>query len=207
MKDPQVRFQRKTVIGLILIVIASGFLLSQIAPVHSAPQATKRLFENKIPVHVPLGIKLKEGKEAKVQNLSNKNWFRDLEIEITNNSEKPIYFLSLYVTMPDVKNYAGAVMMFPVWFGRGEFTNFDTKPMPDDVPLQPKETYTYTVSEKRSIAWERWLAINQKDDATRLELIFGQLSFGDGTGFVTTGAIPFPFQTNPGELAYSSWLM
>ena len=107
MKYPQAGFQRKTVIGLILTVIVSGFLLSKIALVHGAPQATKRLFENKI---------------------------------------------------------------------------------------QPGEIYTYTVPEKKRISWERWLATKHKDDATRLELTFAQLSFGDGTGFVTTAAVPFPFK-------------
>src|SRR5258705_1606336 len=92
----------RAIVGLILIGIASVVLFSRFALVQSAPQSAKRSFENKIPPQVPLKVKIKKDKEEKALDPNNKNWFRDIEIEVTNTSDKPIYFLSLDVRMSDV---------------------------------------------------------------------------------------------------------
>ena len=66
MNFSQVSFARRHAIGLFLIVIAAAAMLTQIAWVQSAaPQNTKRTFENKIPEHVPLKVKIKKEKEEK----------------------------------------------------------------------------------------------------------------------------------------------
>jgi hypothetical protein len=192
MKDPKTNFERRRVITLILSVIISGFLLSKIALVHSALQVTKRTIENKVPAHVPLDIKIRKDKEEKITNAANKTWYRDLQIDITNTSEKPIYFLALFVKMPELINESGATMVFPIRFGRGELVDSQTRPLPEDKPLMPKETFTYSMSEKNQIAWEAWLKRHNKVDTMKVEIVFSHLSFGDGTGFTSTGGVYFP---------------
>ena len=46
-------------------------------------QHGEREFRTGLPKHVPLKIKAK--------NVNGENWTRDLEIEVTNTSEKPIH--------------------------------------------------------------------------------------------------------------------
>lgn len=45
----------------------------------------QRQLYNGIPVHVPLRVAVK--------NLSSDRWVHDIEIEVTNTSEKPIYYM------------------------------------------------------------------------------------------------------------------
>jgi hypothetical protein len=201
MKYSGTNFQRQSAIGLILFIIISGFLLSKIALVHSAIQATKRTIENKVPAHVPLDIKIRKDKEERITNAANKTWYRDLQIEITNTSERPIYFFSLFVQMPELISESGATMVFPIRFGRGEFLDASTRPLPEDKPLMPKESFTYSIPEKNQIGWEAWLKRHNKDNTMKLEIVFSHLSFGDGTGFTSTGGVYFPVKQDPNELA------
>ena len=150
------RFAIRPLISLILIAIAAMLLLSRIGPVQSAPQQTKRTFENKIPSQVPLKVKIKKDKEEKALNPENKDWFRDIEIEVTNTSDKPIYFLSLDVRMPDVLTDGGIMVAFPLRYGRVEFYDHNTKPLPEDVPIAPKATYTFTFEDDNQIGYKAW---------------------------------------------------
>ena len=74
MSFSQVSFTRRGATSLFLIGIAAAALFSQFALVQSAPaQQTRRTFENKIPEHVPLKVKIKKEKEEKSLDLNNKN--------------------------------------------------------------------------------------------------------------------------------------
>lgn len=180
------------------------FLLSRFGPVQSAPQQTKRTFENKIPPQVPLKVKIKKDKEEKALDPENKNWFRDIEIEVTNTSDKPIYFLSLDVVMPDVLTDAGVMTTFPLRYGRVEFYDHNTKPLPEDIPIDPKATHTFTFEENNRIGYKAWRDKNKRNDPMKLEVWFSHLNFGDGTGFTSFSGLPFPFKNNPEELGRCS---
>ena len=181
---------RRTVVGLVLIVLAALLLFSKFGRVESASQSTRRTIENKVPSHVPLDIKISKDKEEKIK--TNKEWYRDFEMTITNTSDRPIYYFALFIMMPGVTGRDGGTMVFNVSFGRSELIDANTRPRSDDQPLMPKETYTFTISEKNQIAWEAWQKRNNKYDVPKLEIVFNHLSFGDGTGFTSLSAIPFP---------------
>ena len=184
---------RRNIIALTLFAMSCVILVSLLALVQNAATQGKRSFLNKIPQHVPLKIKLKKEKEEKVLDVGNKDWFKDLEIEVTNTSDKPIYFLSLNVEMPELPTQnSGAIKIFPLRYGRADFYEPDTKPAPDDVPIQPKATYTFIVDEKNRSGYQEWRAKDNRNDPLKLELSINFLSFGDGTGFTSMSAIPFP---------------
>ena len=194
-------FSRRDIIAFTLLGAFCVLLFSTLVLVQSAPQVTKRSFENKIPPQVPLKIKIKKEKEEKALDVNNKNWFRDIEIEITNTSDKPIYFLSIDVRMPDVTSERGVVMLFPLRYGRVEFYEHNTKPLPEDKPIAAKATYTFAFEEDNKVGWDAWRAKNQKNDPMTLEVTFNHLNFGDGTGFTSMSAIPFPFKNDPEQLS------
>lgn len=190
---------RRHLVALALLTVGSVFLFWRLASVQGAYQG-KRTFENKIPPQVPLKVKIKKDKEEKTLDAENKNWFRDIEIEVTNISDKPIYFLSIDVAMPEVKDENNALMVFPLRYGRTDFYDHNTKPLPEDVPIKPNATYTFAFEENFRVGWEAWRNRNKKDDPLKLEVIFHHLSFGDGTGFTSMSALPFPFKDQPEEL-------
>ena len=194
MSTSQTFSARHYAIGLLVVVIASLLLFSRLGPVQSAPQQSKRTFESAVPAQVPLKIKIKKDKEEKALDAENKNWFRDIEIEVTNTSDKPIYFLSLDIVMMDVLTDRGVRMSFPIRYGRVDFYDHNTKPIREDVPIEPKATQTFTFEETNIIGFEAWRDMNKKNDPLKLEVWFHHLNFGDGTGFTSLNALPFPFK-------------
>lgn len=103
--------------------------------------------KSNIPPHVPLKIKIKREKEEKALDINNKNWFRGIEIEVTNTSEKPIYFLSLDIELVDLAQTVQTLRVFLLSYGRGEFIEQNTKPIPEDLPIEPKATHTFIIDE------------------------------------------------------------
>src|SRR5215510_753529 len=63
------------------------------APEKTPKPATVRLLENRVPEHLPIRVKIRREKEKTFRDLNNENWARDLELEVKNIGDKPIYFL------------------------------------------------------------------------------------------------------------------
>ena len=77
--------------ALVLLVVGILIAGSRLQSSSAAPQ--ERAFENKIPDHIPIKIKIKKEKEESFKDLKNEKWLREFELEITNTGNKPIYFL------------------------------------------------------------------------------------------------------------------
>ena len=184
-------------IGCIVLFATLGLVQS------ASTQATKRSFENKIPAHVPLQIKIKKEKEEKALDINNKNWFRDIEIEVTNTSDKPIYFLSLNLELADLAPARpNALRTFFLGYGRREFYEQNTKPLPEDIPIEPNATHTFVFDEVQRLGYEAFRTRKNTTDPVKLEVSINHLSYGDGTGFTTLGALPFPFKNSPEGLGH-----
>ncbi len=96
---------------LLVLFSAVAFLLkASMSPTSAGTQ--ERELENTIPKHVPLKIKVSDRKEKAFRDLKNEHWLRDLEIEVTNTGDKPIYMLELNISMPDVIAPNGLVYGF-----------------------------------------------------------------------------------------------
>ena len=156
----------------------------------------ERKVENEIPKHVPIKVKLKADKEKKFKDLDNPGWYRDFELEVTNTSEKPIYFLELWLVYPEINSGNGAPVGIPLRYGRMNFIEQKTVPLPTDVPIQPGETYVFTIPDSDRKGWEWHKKHENTPDPKKVLLQFVHLSFGDGTGFGTSGAKPFPYRKN-----------
>jgi len=163
----------------LLVVCGFGFVSSTA----QAPPKEEREFEDKTPQHLPIKFKVKN--PDKVKNLQNENWLHDLEIEVTNSSDKPIYFLAFGVIMPEVKSDTGHDMGFILRYGRIELVDYTAPLKPSDAPIQPGESYTFKIPEQNLRGWERFATKRNlpKSGPKKIQLIFNQLNFGDGTGY------------------------
>ena len=162
-----------------------------------AQSAEEREMAITIPKHLPIKVRMKEEKEKAFKDLKNEKWIRDFELEITNTGDKPIYFLSLSITLPEIiapfqigpdVNKMGLV----IHYGRGQLIDIETKPWPDDIPIKPGETYVYSFSDLVVESWEKFRQRENKPDAKKLILKFQALSFGDGTGFLGSSGLAVP---------------
>ncbi|HVG34205.1 MAG TPA: hypothetical protein VM911_14035 [Pyrinomonadaceae bacterium] len=179
-----------TVVFLSLIFMACVYLISgTLSPARA--QASEREFIDKLPKHLPIKVKIKKEKEKAVKDLSNEKWPRDLELEITNTGEKPIYFLKMLI-LTGVRGLEGVERGFPVQYGSIALGPVRFKSRPEDVPLNPGETFVYKLSDSLVESWERAQQRDNRPDATKLVLVLQALSFGDGTGFAGTDGVALP---------------
>ena len=169
-----------TLLAAFLGVCAVG-LVSSTA---QSTQKEERELEDKIPKHLPLRVKVK--------NLKNEKWAHDLEVEVTNTSNKPIYYLFLILTLPEVKSESNRAMGFQLIYGRSELVDFAAPLKPEDVPIRPGDSYTLKIPDHFSLGWEQFAAKRKlpKSEPKKIKIRFGQLNFGDGTGFSLTDGSP-----------------
>lgn len=134
-------------------------------------------------------LKVREFKDMpvtvkEVRNLQSDTWYKDLEIEVKNITNKPIYSMLVYLQFPDDREgvSAGAVSGILMSFGLNKY--IDLKTMADfrDPHLNPSETYVFTIPAQ----YKKGLRV-QNDTSPekfrKLELHVGLIGFGDGTGF------------------------
>ncbi|HEV2914685.1 MAG TPA: hypothetical protein VGX92_15515 [Pyrinomonadaceae bacterium] len=129
-----------------------------------------------------------------VRNLQKgEDWFRDLEIEIRNISDKPIYFMALTIEFPDIPAPAdapeGSKTGYPLRFGNRKLGDLRQLAGPEDVSIAPGETYVFAITKGFSIGLENMKRQkNLPAEATNKIIIeIETISFGDGTGFLGSG--------------------
>ena len=153
-------------------------------------QQAERELEDQIPKHLPIKIKIKADKENAFKNLQNEDWHRDLELEIRNTGDKPIYYIDLLMVFPDVLDSAGNKTGYPIRYGRAELINFDAPLRSDDSPLLPGDTFIFKLSESNAKGWEHFRQRYNKPNPKKVSIHFRALSFGDGTGFMWSDGAP-----------------
>lgn len=148
------------------------------------PASAERVIENQLPRHLPIKVELK--------NLDKEPLLRNLEVKVTNTSNKPIYFLRLAIALPDVLSPDDSPIGFPLRYGRAELVHFGEPLRPEDTPIQPGESYVFKIPESDMEAFESGAASANlaHSEIRRVYLFFGQINFGDGTGFGGTGGKP-----------------
>src|SRR5918999_384541 len=118
---------RKRLFLFFLIFLASILLLKGISTPSTAQSSEERELIDEIPKHIPIKVKIKKEKEKAFKDLKNEKWVRDFQLEITNTGTKPIYYLNLWIDLPEITGPGGFKMGFSVSYGRGEFISIETK--------------------------------------------------------------------------------
>lgn len=159
-----------------------------------AQASSERVVEFKIPEHVPIKVKLKKEKEKAIKDLKNSTWHQDFQLEVTNTSDKPIYFLDLWLILPELVNPSGRPDGFVFRYGRVDFIDFDTRPVPTDIPIEPGATHVFEIPERFQKGWAAHKQRDNLPNPKKLELSLTQLGFGDGSGFIGRDGRPVSVQ-------------
>jgi len=184
--------QRRGLIQLLVVLLTSlvvvyGFVISTA----QSPTKEEREIEDRIPAHLPIKVKVKHPEKAK--DLKNDNWLGDLEIEVKNTGDKPIYFLRLGLTFVDVKKDSGEELGYSLVYGRGKLIDIDNRAEPEDMPIPPGGTYVFKLHESYVKGWNWYRTkVEKKPHPKKIAIIFSVINFGDGTGFVGTDGSPIP---------------
>lgn len=133
-----------------------------------------------------------------IRNLQNRDWLSDLEIEVRNNSKKPIYYLSMDLLFPDIPktNELDGIprgIAIPLSYGRPDLMQQGRFATSEDAALSPGEKYVFKIPESDC---KGLLSFMSKKNyplsmIKKIRLSIISISFGDGTGFAGGG--PFSF--------------
>lgn len=182
----------KRLLQCLLIFFASILLLKGISSPSVAKSSEERELEDKIPKHLPIKVKIKKEKEKAFKDLKNDKWVRDLEIEITNTGDKPIYLLRFLLILPEITDETGYNVGLILHYGKIHLGDLVSKAAPDDVPIKPGETHIFKVGEGQVLGWESFARKHSNIQPKKVVLKFQMLSFGDGTGFDGNTGSAFP---------------
>jgi len=161
---------------------------AEIASLRQLPKEEREL-EDKLPKHLPIKVRIRPEKEKAFKDLDNDNWIRDLEVEVKNTGTRPIYYMVLLVDMPELK-FGQGNMVFDLRFGHKKFMNFASGAKPEDLALKPGETCI--LDTRTPLDWNEYSRDMNWPRPKQFVLKFQEISFGDGTGFRTTGGVPWP---------------
>jgi hypothetical protein len=116
-------------------------------------------------------------------------WLRDLEIEVQNNSSKPIYYLEIDLRFPEMTTTEvdgiTRALVIPLMFGRYTLMDPGEYAASTEKSIQPGEKYIFKIPEPHWAGMESHLAKRNISVSviTKISLRIYGLSFGDGTGF------------------------
>lgn len=191
MNPPSISFLKRLILLLVIVVISVLLIKGRLGP-GNAQSTDERYLEDTIPNHLPIKVRIKKVKEKAFKDLKNERWARDIEIEVTNTGDRPIYYLNLSIQLTDTKVDSDYPLAFPLDFGRAALMDKKERAKPNDQAIAPGETISLFVAEKWLDGWDAFKNSHKKPDPRKLRLVFHLLGFGDGTGFRTTGGIAFP---------------
>ena len=137
----------------------------------------ERKFKNREFKDIPLAV-------TKVSNLQSDTWYKDLEIEVKNISNKPIYFILAYLQFRDVPVPGDGVYGIALTFGKRKNIDYTKDADPLDPHLNPGEKFTFTIPENNIREGLKDQHERTPELMKKLELHISVVSFGDGTGFV-----------------------
>ena len=171
-------------------------ILTRTAEIDSArnqePPTEEREFEDAIPKHVPIKVKIKAEKEKAFKDLANEHWVRDMVIEVKNTGAKPIYFLDLALDLPDTLGPDGNLIGFSLLYGRTALVEVTAPLKPNDVPINPGEIHDFTIAERFVTGWEGIAHEFHIAQPKKVRVLLQFINFGDGTGLWRTDGAPLP---------------
>ena len=172
----------KRLLLLIVFSIASIFLIKTIYALGPSQSNNASAQERKIKVRtfkdMPVSL-------VEVRNLQSETWYKDLEIELKNVSDKPIYFFTASLELPDEYQASGVSGVGLDW---GDPKKLDDHQVaePDAPHVDPGKTFVVTIP-KMYMKGLRAKQNLRPQVTMNLRLTFFKTYFGDGTGFEAEG--------------------
>lgn len=127
---------------------------------------------------IPSAIKVLD-----VRNHLAIDWYDKIEFEIQNVSDKPIYYMLIWLNSPDLKR-DGVQVAFSLDYGDPRMVSLRESPVVTDQPIQPGEKVVLRLApaQRSRGHWLKESGVSM--DVKALEVNINTINFGDGTGFI-----------------------
>ena len=183
---------------LLLFSNNSSISLNASPQVNGQPVGQERTFQvltsPRLRANNPIGI-------TAVRNITSENWLQDLEIEIENRSSKPLYFLEIILSFPDIprRPVDGAMrgQIISLTHGDVRLMNKNEYATLEDVPIKPNQKLILRIPESKWKGFESVLnELNiSKSSIKKIGIRVNMGSYGDGIGF-RIGGVPFDHRSS-----------
>jgi len=120
-----------------------------------------------------------------IRNLNTKEFPKDLEIEIKNISDKPIYGVTLELVFRQSQEDKRVPRGLSLRYGRLALYDIDQLATATDTPINPNETGILKPAPHMAKAFYGAMEkgeLFKKEDTALMTLVFQTINFGDGTG-------------------------
>ena len=84
----------------------------------------------------------------RISKVDSDDFPNDFEVELKNIGDKPIYFIYLYLDLPEVE-VGGAHCAFIIQYGRTDLLELNNTANPDDESIKPGEVHTLKIATKQ----------------------------------------------------------
>ncbi|MBI1760629.1 MAG: hypothetical protein HYR56_04250 [Acidobacteria bacterium] len=175
-----------------VLVLAISSLLSQVSPSTTAANSyLPAKFQTQEPIKRKLSLAYDPPpviKLTRISGVDSADFPNDFEVEIKNIGDKPIYFMYLYLDLPEVE-IGGSHWVFIIQYGRGELLELRNTANADDVPIKPGEVHTLKIPTNQLNNFAKLMKELEPTRSEALKITKVQLSpflinFGDGTGYI-----------------------
>jgi len=187
-------------------VIMPAFLVGGVWPWTRVQGVTlaqpDRIFEIRKDSLPDKAIKIK-----KLQNLEAESFPKGFAIQVENISDKPIYYISFVVVLPETKSAecggADRSLLFPLGYGNRALISSSVLAEPNDVPIKPGETITLSLDDHVAegfLAGRTGDGKKMKGNCGKKAVLVPQvINFGDGTGYYVNKPFSPPSKISQNE--------
>lgn len=169
--------RRRSIIVLVVFVFLLAAAFGIMSGAAQTPAKEERQVEDHVAKHLPVKVKVKN--EQSLKDLKNKKWARELEVEVKNTGDKPVYYVHVQIVMPEIVINGGELVMMMA-YGRKELAFPDTLVEDGDIPILPGETVTLKIPDGQSKAFE---VLRDEDkiysDPKKVEIEVNAVNLGD----------------------------
>lgn len=121
---------------------------------------------------------------VKWANHDSKNWIDELEIHLKNVSKRPIYFLEVILSFPELGSGPNGAAV-SLSYGNARLFNLEDVPDEEDKPWKPGETQVFKLSEFYASSLKK--ALKERGispfEIKRIDQIIDRMNLGDRSGW------------------------
>lgn len=125
--------------------------------------------------------------KVEFKNQESRDWVEELEIKVTNLSDKPICYLYINLFL-DTKTIEGSQEAFSVLFGDSKRLYSDEpKILKSDPVIQPEKSMTFKIEKSQVAGWNLRKTLESFVEPRYAELSIAYVLYTDGSGIFSGG--------------------